>query len=83
MWHCSRLLLSARRAAARAPLLVGASHAPQLSIDISADKPAARRALWIDGTDRQMDIRYDIRCHFNMRSKADISKLNMPHGTDN
>jgi len=27
--------------------------------------------------------RYDTRCYFNMRSKADISQLNLPHGTDN
>ena len=23
------------------------------------------------------------RCYFNVRSKADISQLNLPHGTDN
>ena len=28
-------------------------------------------------------IRYDRRCYFNVRSKADISQLNLPHGTDN
>jgi len=28
-------------------------------------------------------IRYDTRCYFNMCSKADISQLNLPHGTDN
>ena len=27
-------------------------------------------------------LRYDTRC-FNVRSKADISQLNLPHGTDN
>ena len=26
---------------------------------------------------------YDTRCYFNVRSKADISQLNLPHGTDN
>jgi len=25
----------------------------------------------------------DMRCYFNVRSKADISQLNLPHGTDN
>ena len=30
-----------------------------------------------------LDIRYDTRCYFNVRSKADISQLNLPHGTDN
>jgi len=28
-------------------------------------------------------IRYDTRCYFNVRSKADISQLNQPHGTNN
>jgi len=30
-------------------------------------------------TDRPT-IRYDTRCYFNVRSKADISQLNLPHG---
>jgi len=28
-------------------------------------------------------IRYYTRCYFNVRSKADISQLNLPHGNDN
>jgi len=28
-------------------------------------------------------IRYDTRCYFNVRSKADTSRLNLPLGTDN
>ena len=28
-------------------------------------------------------IKYDTRCYFNVRSKADISQLNLPHGTAN
>jgi len=28
-------------------------------------------------------IRYDTRCYFNVRSKADMSQLNLPHGTNN
>jgi len=28
-------------------------------------------------------IRYDTRCYFNVRSKADTSQLNLPHGTKN
>jgi len=27
-----------------------------------------------------LTIRYDVRCYFNVRSKADISQLNLPHG---
>ena len=29
------------------------------------------------------DTRYDTRCYFNVRSKADMSQLNLPHGNDN
>ena len=28
-------------------------------------------------------IRYDTRCYLNVRSKADISQLSLPHGTNN
>ena len=28
-------------------------------------------------------IRYDTRCYFNVRSKADTSRFNLPHGDDN
>ena len=28
-------------------------------------------------------LQYDTRCYFNVRSKADMSQLNLPHGTDN
>jgi len=31
----------------------------------------------------QQQIRYDTRCYFNVRSKADISRLNLPHADDN
>jgi len=26
---------------------------------------------------------YDTRCYFNVRSKANMSQLNLPHGTNN
>ena len=26
---------------------------------------------------------YDTRCYFNVRLKANMSQLNLPHGTDN
>ena len=31
----------------------------------------------------RVTMRYDTRCYFNVRSKADMSQLNLPHGTDN
>jgi len=30
--------------------------------------------------DREYTIRYDTRCYFNVRSKADMSRLNLLHG---
>jgi len=30
-----------------------------------------------------MHARYDTRCYFNVSSKADMSRLNLPHGDDN
>ena len=27
-------------------------------------------------------LQYDTRCYFNVRSKADTSQLNLPHGTN-
>jgi len=37
------------------------------------------------GQTRQTHIHdtYNTRCYFNVRSKADMSQLNLPHGTDN
>ena len=32
-------------------------------------------------TDTQTDVRFDTRCYFNVRSVADVSQLNLPHGT--
>ena len=32
------------------------------------------------GMGDRLTIRYDTRCYFNVRSKADISQLNLPHG---
>ena len=28
-------------------------------------------------------LQYDTRCYFNVQSKADMSRLNLPHGTNN
>ena len=32
---------------------------------------------------KSIAILYDTRCYFNVRSKADMSQLNLPHGNDN
>ena len=43
----------------------------------------SRVEFWNEQLVRVCTIRYDTRCYFNVRSKADISQLNLPHGTDN
>jgi len=35
---------------------------------------------YIQQTRHTQTIRYDTRCYFNVRSKADMSRLNLPHG---
>jgi len=45
-----------------------------------------RRQLSVGSPDRPCytgTIRYDTKCYFNVRSKADMSQLNLPHGTNN
>ena len=42
---------------------------------------AARTGLAIQV--RYDTIRYDTKCYFNVRSKADMSQLNLPHGNNN
>jgi len=41
------------------------------------------KSFQLDPAPPWLTIRYDTRCYFNVRSKADISQLNLPHGTDN
>jgi len=43
----------------------------------------ARYRYLVVVTNHSWTIRYDARCYFNVRSKADISQLNLSHGTDN
>ena len=43
----------------------------------------ARRRLFVSCLIRCNTIRYDTICYFNVRSKADVSQLNLPHGTNN
>ena len=56
---------------------------------IAVDMPIRRRINdWL-GTARvglgwfEVGLRYDTRCYFNVRSKADMSRLNLPHGNNN
>ena len=39
--------------------------------------------LAISHDDAEPVPQYDTRCYFSVRSKADMSQLNLPHGTDN
>ena len=44
---------------------------------VQAGEPSKRRRHL------QTTLRYDTRCYFNVSSQADMSQLNLPHGTDN
>jgi len=44
------------------------------------DEERTRRVM---SKSEQKVIRYHTRCCYNMQSKADMSQLNLPHGTDN
>ena len=61
-------------------LLDDATHPPPLPRAVSASALCFRAS-----SDRVsvVVLRYDTRRHFNVRSKADASQLNLPHGTDN
>jgi len=37
-------------------------------------------AATVDDVTSTFDLRYDTRCYFSVRSKADMSQLNLPHG---
>ena len=47
------------------------------------DMQAALLELGRENQSLQVTMRHDTRFYFNVRSKADISQLNLPHGTDN
>jgi len=36
-------------------------------------------SLWLTSSGQ---LRYDMRCYFNVRSKAGMNQLNIPHGND-
>jgi len=59
---------------AHALLELGASTTP-------TTKARRHAVLVASGRIASDTIRYDTRCYFNVRSKADISQLNLPHGT--
>ena len=62
---------------------------PEVSTDLNTNRKSyvaslAQSALCnITCGSRSFTIRYDTRCYFNVRSKADISQLNPVHGTNN
>jgi len=46
--------------------------------ETNLDFTGARDSEW-----QWHQLRYDTRCYFNVRSKADMNRLNLPHGDDN
>ena len=57
----------------------------QLNIELGWQKIEEDVRLVLDNRlfFRHGRIRYDTRCYFNVRSKANMRQLNLPHGTDN
>ena len=52
-------------------------------LSVSVIKPAGESGCKSYISDDQArTIRYDTRCYFNARSKADMNQLNLPHWTD-
>jgi len=47
------------------------------------EAPPPLESLGTSGAVNTDTIRYDTRCCFKVRSKADTSHVNLPHGTDN
>ena len=54
-------------------------HTHKTKIHINKKQPT----FWLFIYDNADNIRYDTRCYINVRSKANKSQLNLPHGTDN
>jgi len=53
----------------------GQSHSTSRCAEI---QPMSQQAAAVS-----LNLRYDTRCYFNVRSKADMNRLNLPHGDDN
>jgi len=74
------LLCYQRQCSVAGKVTVGNGHStsctPRIRVHISFSFSSVSKAGGVT-------IRYDTRCYFNVRSKADISRLNLPHGTDN
>jgi len=49
------------------------------------DVKLAYKSYWVNysAQDMQMGENTNTTCYFNVRSKADMSQLNLPHGNDN
>jgi len=52
-------------------------------MNVVQEKTACGESDFKDGEMCEKTIRYDTRCYFNVRSKADMSQLNLQHGNDN
>ena len=56
---------------------------PSVRICLQHDAHEAAHRAGPSTTAADTDTTYDTRCYFDVRSKADVSQLNLPHGTDN
>ena len=51
------------------------------SVRLAMGKQTNARGAWSAADVASPHHRYDTRCYFNVRSKADISQLNLPHAS--
>jgi len=74
-WHCPHSPAHVTASAIDRYLLAAGPTAANLQQRVCCCEPM------LGQKDGQADmIRYDTRCYFNVRSKADMSQLNVPHG---
>jgi len=58
-----------------------AHHTTSLAVGCICALHAEMCGIYSNQCEKDDTIRYDTRCYFNVRSKADMSQLNLPHGT--
>jgi len=61
---------------------VSKNFTPSCLRNISVD-PKSISIIFGSIAQKKNTIRYDTRCYYNVRSKADMSRFNLPHGDDN
>jgi len=81
--HTEAFIPATAAAAAAAAALLSKRHQP-FTVSVQAQKYSRLRVCFCRSSFVPYDaIRYDTRCYFNVLLKANMSQLNLPHGTNN